>query len=241
MRFIFLTMDGNHAAALRLAADTLQRAHKVELTLGLYDATRLRSAADWAHLEEDVAQADFVFGSMLFGEEFVRPLQHALAQVACPICIITSNPTLIRLTRIGKLNLAKKDEPAEPSIFQQWAKKLRPNKGGHGEGQRQLAMLRNLGKIMKHIPGKARDLHTYIAVHQYWMHGSAENLQRMLCLLIDRYVPSFTGRLPQLDPIEYPDVALIHPDSAAPFADLESYRKWLALRDKATIRDKVTR
>ncbi|MDZ4718118.1 MAG: magnesium chelatase subunit H [Roseiflexaceae bacterium] len=233
MRFIFLTMDGNHAAALRLAADLLRRDHNVELNLGLYDATRLRSADDWARLEEEVAQADFVFGSMLFGEDFVRPLQRALAQVACPICIITSNPTLIRMTRIGKLSLAKKEEPeGQPSIFQQWSKKLRPAKSGHGEGQRQLAMLRNLGKIMKHIPGKARDLHTYIAVHQYWMHGSPENLQRMLCMLIDRYVPSFTGRLPQHDPIEYPDVALIHPDSNAPFADLESYRKWLTKKNQ---------
>ncbi len=234
MRFIFLTMDGNHAAALRTAASLLQRDFGVTLSLGLYDSTRLRSEADWAQLANDVASADFVFGSMLFGEEFVRPLQRALANASCPICIITSNPTLIRLTMIGKLSLAKREEHSEPGLLQQWAKKLRPNKGGHGEGQRQLAMLRNIGKLMKHIPGRSRDLHTYIVVHQYWLHGSAENLRRMLCMLIERYLPGYHGRLPQQDPIEYPDVALIHPDANAPFATITEYEKWRSSRDKGT-------
>jgi magnesium chelatase subunit H len=227
MRFIFLTMDGNHAAALRAAAGMLQRDHGITLGLSFYDATTLRGEADWARLTADAAGADFIYGSMLFGEEYVRPLQRALANVTCPICVITSNPTLIRMTQLGKLSLQKREDERSPGLLQQWARKFRP-KGGHGEGQRQLAMLRNLGKIMKHIPGKARDLHTYIAVHQYWMHGSPENLRRMLALLIERYVPGYKGRLPIEDPIEYPEVALLHPDAPAPFGDLAAYQKWLA-------------
>ncbi|GAB4111626.1 MAG: magnesium chelatase subunit H [Roseiflexaceae bacterium] len=226
MRLIFLTMDGNHAAALRSAAAQIQREYQVELRLGLYDTTRLRSAEDWSRLAEDVAQADLVFGSMLFGEEFVRPLERVLAKASCPIAVITSNPTLIRMTKLGKLSLAKREQQGEPNIFQQWAKKLRPNKSGHGEGQRQLAMLRNIGKLLKHIPGMARDLHSYIVVHQYWLHGSVENLRRMLCMLISRYIPSCKVKLPFQDPIEYPDVALLHPDASEPFADLDSYRAW---------------
>lgn len=87
-------------------------------------------------------------------------------------------------------------------------------------------MLRNIGKVMSHIPGKARDLHTYIAAHDYWMHGSPENLKRFLCLLIDRYVPSCTVKLPQQEVIQFPNAALYHPDAEAPFADLAAYRKW---------------
>jgi magnesium chelatase subunit H len=227
MRFIFLTMDGNHAAAVREAAGLLCRDHNVALELAFYDSTRLRTAEDWARLEADVAAADFVFGAMLFGEDYVRPLERILGAATCPVSVITSNPSLIRLTRLGKLSLAQRDDDGASGLLQQFARRFRPKVGqGQGEGKRQLAMLRNVGKVMKHIPGKARDLHTYIAIHQYWLHCSAENLRRMLCLLIERYVPGYKGKLPIIDPIEYPDVALLHPDAPAPFGSLDEYEKW---------------
>ena len=233
MRFLFLTMDGNHNAALREAASRISHEHGVDLAISLYDATSLRDEADYARLTADAAAADFIFGSMLFGEEYVRPVQRALAAATSPLCVITSNPTLIRMTRLGGLSLAKKEEDPNPPPWKQWAQKFRGgSKGGHGEGQRQLAMLRNIGKIMAHIPGKARDLSTYIVVHQYWLHGSAENLRRMLLMLIERYVPGFQGKFPTQPPIEYPEVALIHPDADAPFATLAEYEQWLAGRDK---------
>lgn len=225
MRFIFLTIDGNHGAALREAAELLRRDQGIDLALSTYDATSLRSEADWQRLERDVARADFIFGARLFGEEFVRPLERVLTAAKCPVCIITSNPTLIHQTRIGKFVLGRPDGDAEPGLLQQWIRKLRP-KGGSGEAQRQLAILRNLSKVLKLIPGKARDIYTYVVAHQFWLNNSPENLRRMLCLLIDRYVPSHKGKLPVLDPLTYPDVALFHPDAAEPFAELDAYLKW---------------
>jgi magnesium chelatase subunit H len=229
MRFIFLTLDGTHAAALREGAAKLHSSHGVELSLGIYTVPALRSDDDWQRLTEDAARADFIFGAMLFGEELVRPMQRLLQATTCPVCVITSNPALIRQTRLGRFVLEPRPDEQAPGLLTQMARKFRP-KGGSGEGQRQLAMLRNLGKIMKHIPGKARDLHSYIAVHEYWMNASSENMQRMLCLLIDRYVPQWAGKLPQQDAISYPDAAIYHPDAPAPFPDLASYQQW---RDKA--------
>ena len=225
MRFIFLTMDGNHAGALREAAQLLQRDQGITLSLGLYDATTLRDAGDWARLNADIARADFIFGSMLFGEDYIRPLEPALDAAACPICVITANPSLIYKTRLGKFTLKPHDE-ASTNPLMAWAQKLRPKKGhGHSEGKRQLAMVRGLSSLMAHIPGKARDLHTYIAAHQYWLHASPENLRRLLCLLIARYVPG-NERLKFDPPIEYPNVALFHPQAAAPFAELAEFRSW---------------
>jgi magnesium chelatase subunit H len=229
MRFLFLTMDGNHGAALREAARLLYHDQGIDLQLALYNATTLRRADDWQRLAEDVRQTDFVFGSMLFGEELVRPLQPILGEAASPVCVITSNPALIRCTHLGKFVLKQKAKEEAPGLFKQWLNKFRP-KGGHGEGKRQLAMLRNLGKIMKHIPGKAQDLHSYIAVHDYWMHSSPENLRRMICLLIERYVPAYKTRLPIQEPIHYPDAAIYHPDAPAPFADMARYRQWRSER-----------
>ncbi len=225
MRFIFLTMDGNHSAALREAASRLYRDHGIDLQLGIYTAPSLIDNETFQRLAEDVSRADFVFGSMLFGEELVRPLQNILAQTPTPVCVITSNPALIRCTHIGKFVLKQKAKDESPGLIKRWMKKFRP-KGGAGEGKRQLAMLRNVGKILKVIPGKARDLHTYIAVHDYWLNGSPENIRRMLCLLIDRYVPHFADSLPFEPPIHYPDTALYHPDAPEPFPDMVSYQQW---------------
>jgi len=221
MRFIFITLDGNHGAALRLAADMLKR-EGVQFELALYNATTLHDPAELARLEADIARADLVWGAMLFGEEYVRPLEPILAAAACPVCVITSNPTLIRCTRIGKFALRRNQEPG---LLARWARKFRP-RGGEGEGRRQLAMLRNLGSIMQHIPGKARDLHSYIAVHDYWLNPSPLNLRHMLALLIERYVPGWKGKLAQHPPLRYPDTAIYHPDAPEPLADFVRYAEW---------------
>ena len=226
MRFLFLTMDGNHGAALNEAANRLRREHKLDLQLLLFNATTLRNDQEWQQLAQEMKRADFVFGSMLFGEELVRPLQQMLSESEAPTAIITSNPTLIRCTRLGKFVLKQKEEAdEEPGLLKRWMNKFRPQKG-HGETKRQLALLRNVGKIMKYIPGKARDLHTYIAIHDYWMHSSPENLYRMICLLIDRYIPGYHGRLTVDDPIFYPDAAIYHPDAPAPFTSVADYQAW---------------
>jgi len=86
MRFLFLTMDGNHGAALREATRSLQFDYGIDVQLTLYNATSLRDDEAWQRLAADVARADFVFGSMLFGEELVRPLQRIRSESHVPIC-----------------------------------------------------------------------------------------------------------------------------------------------------------
>ena len=241
MRLIFLTVDGNHTAALRTAAERLRREHGVGITLCMYDASSLRSEADWQRLAADVAAADFIFGARLFGEELIRPLERLLKHAAAPVCIITSNPALIQCSHLGLFDLRKGDTEQEPGVIQQWIKKLRPQ-GGSGEAKRQLAVLRNLTKVLKLIPGKARDIYTYAVAHQYWLNCAPENLYRMLCLIIERYVPGHTGKLPMLDPISYPELALWHPAAAEPFATQAEYDAWRSKSDKVTRRqaDKVS-
>ncbi len=232
MRFVFLTIDGNHAAALRLAADRIRRDHGVAITVAFHDAASLRDAVGWQRLEKDLAGAAFVFGARLFGEEYVRPLERMLLAAACPVLVITSNPALIRCTRIGKFTMHARDESEKPGIIQQWIKKLRPQ-GGAGEARRQLAVLRNLSKVLKLIPGKARDIYAFAAAHQYWLNPSPENLYRMICLLADYYVPGMHGKLPQADPLSYPEQAIFHPDAPEPFERLADYEKWRRGRKSA--------
>lgn len=228
MRFLFLTMEATNNGALNAAARSLNQEHDIGLDIRIVTIGLNNGPEVWQQLEDMIGHVDFVFGSMLFSEEIVRPLEALLQKANCPVCMITSNPVLVSQTRLGRfrLNSSKEnDSGKEPSVFRQWVKKLKP-KGSHGESQRQLALVRNVSKIMKHIPGRARDIHTFIAAHQFWLNGSEENMKRFLSLLVERYVPGNKGRLPQKDPLFYPETALCHPDAPEPFHSPADYLQW---------------
>ncbi len=222
MRIVVLTTQDNYTVGLRAAAAAIQRDHGVPVAITVHTGADLADPARLAEVEREVASADFVLGAMLFGEAYVRPLAPILARAPCPVAVIMSNPTLARLTRMGKFTLGDQGgEGGHDGIMQA----LKP-KHGHGEVSRQLNMVKALTKVLKFLPGRFRDLHSFISLHQYWVNNSPENLQRMLCLIGERYVPELRGRLPVRDPDLYPDVALWHPDAPGPFADLKSYEKW---------------
>jgi len=198
MHFVFLTMEATNNSALKSAAEQLNRTFDTGIEISLFNLGLQHDSCQWEKLEKTFRSADFIFGSMLFSEDIVRPLENLLDQAACPVCIITSNPALLNRTRLGKFSMHKPEK--EQGIFRQWAAKLKP-KHSHGESQRQLALARNIGKIMKYIPGRARDIHTFIAAHQFWLNGSEENMERFLSLIAERYVPGWKGQLPQKDPV----------------------------------------
>ena len=232
MRFLFLTMEATNNCALKAAAASLRKDFAIDLEVSIINIGLHNKQETWLELEKGIASADFIFGSMLFSEEIVRPLEELLDTADCPVCMITSNPALISKTKIGRFSLKKlQREEEEKNIFMQWAKKLRPAKQ-HGETQRQLALVRNVSKLMKHIPGKARDIHTFIAAHQFWLNGSEENMRRFLSLLIDRYIPGEKGKLPQEDPLFYPDTAICHPDAPEPLYTVKAYQEWKSRRKK---------
>ncbi len=227
MRFLFLTMEATNNSVLKQAAVVLNSKYDCELEVIVYNLGLNRGRESWQKLRKDIAAADFIFGSMLFSEDIVRPLETLLSEAECPVCIITSNPALIHQTRIGKFSLQKhSEEKRQPGLFGELASRLKP-KNNQGEKERQLSLVRNISRLMKHIPGKARDIHTFIASHQFWLNGSDENMQRFLSMLITRYVPSFSSKLPQKDPVFYPDAALCHPEAPEPFRSSIHFRQWL--------------
>jgi magnesium chelatase subunit H len=238
MRFVFLTIDATHTLALREAVAFIRQRHDIDLTFRHVQAPDLNTPDAWSTLARDIGAADFVFGSMLFGEEYVRPLAELLASATCPVCIIMSNPALIQCTRLGKFSLQPRSEDQQPGMLKKLMQSLRP-RHGQGEGQRQLALVRGISGMLKYIPGKAQDLHSYISIHQFWTHSSPENLYRMLCMLIGRYIPTHKGKLPVHDPLIYPDTALVHPEAPEPFVRLSNYQKWQRSRKRTNGRGTV--
>ncbi|RRR67292.1 MAG: magnesium chelatase subunit H [Candidatus Viridilinea halotolerans] len=229
MRVVFLSTQDNYTVGLRAAAAAINREYQLDLQVAVYMAADLGDPVRRARIEADVVAADVVVGAMLFGEAYVRPLEAIFARATCPMAIIMSNPALAKFTRLGKFTLSGNEDAQDGHRGMMNA--LRP-KHGHGEASRQLALVKNLTRILKYLPGRMRDLHTFIVLHQFWVHNSPDNLRRMLCLLVERYVPGMKGRLPVEEPFLYPDLAIWHPDAPAPFADLKSYEKWQRKRRK---------
>ncbi len=176
------------------------------------------AAAEWGERPERllaakaaVAEADIVVANLLFLEEHVQAILPDL-QARRPHCDamvgIVADRSVIQLTKMGDLDLSK---PA--SGIMGFLKKLKGSKPNSESGERQMAILRRLPKILRWIPGKAQDLRAWFLTMQYWLGGSDDNVEAMVRFLISRYASDKAlrkGKAPL--PVEYPDVGLYHPD-----------------------------
>ncbi len=212
-RVVIVTLDNHAAGPARRALDTLAKDYP-----GL--SISIHAAAEWGETPgafqaaaEAVETADIVVANLLFLEEHVaRILPYLKARRdSCDAMIgIVADPEIVRLTRMGTLDMTA---PATGPM--KVLKKLRgSSKPSSNSGEKNMALLRRLPKILKYIPGKAQDLRAWFMVMQYWLGGSDDNVTAMIRFLLNRYAQD-TGwnNAPQAkDPIDYPDIGLYHPD-----------------------------
>ncbi len=214
IRVVIVTLDSHLAGAVDRAARTL-RAELPELTLTSH------AAADWAgddkslaRCKDDIGKADIILTTMLFMEEHIKPVLPSLqarreqcdALVAC-----VSASEVVRLTRMGGFSMDSRQGGALAFL-----KKLRgTNKHNGSTGAKQMAMLRQIPKILRLVPGTAQDVRAYFLTLQYWLAGSDENVANMVRLLITRYADgprrALRGTIKAKPPAEYPDVGVYHP------------------------------
>lgn len=211
--FVVLTLD-QHAAgpASRVLPRLLADFPGLQISI--------HAAAEWAEdpaslarAKADIDSADIVVANLLFIEEHVQAclpeLQAARARCDAFIGVI-ADPQIVKLTRMGDLDMAK---PA--SGVAKVMKKLRGggSNGKPASGERQMALLRRLPKILRYIPGKAQDLRAWFLSMQYWLGGSDDNIEAMVRFLMARYAarPEWRG-IKAAAPVDYPDVGLYHPD-----------------------------
>jgi magnesium chelatase subunit H len=216
VRVVIVTLDSHLASACARAEARLRRDWP-GLTLTLH------AAAEWGETPDalnrcraDIASADILIATMLFMEEQIDPVIDALKarRETCDAMVCAmSAPEVAKLTRMGRF---KPGEGGGGALS--FLKKLKP-KSGPGQdasaGQRQMAMLRRLPKILRFIPGPAQDVRAYFLALQYWLAGSDENMVNMVRMLVDRYASgpraALKGQIRAADPIEYPEVGVYHP------------------------------
>ncbi|MEM7710216.1 MAG: cobaltochelatase subunit CobN, partial [Pseudomonadota bacterium] len=176
----------------------------------------VHAAAEWAETPEAadvaraaVARADIVVCGLLFIDEHIQAIRPALEarRDACDAMVgMVSDPAIVKLTRMGDLDMAKPSSAAVTLL-----KKLRGSKSPSGSsGEKQMRMLRRLPKLLRYVPGKAQDLRAWFLCMQYWLGGSDDNFEGLLRHLIGRYSPDFETKAAA--PVAYPEVGLYHPD-----------------------------
>ena len=210
-RFVVVTLDAHAAGpAARIAPRLAQDFPGIEVSV--------HAAAEWAEnpaalaaAKAAVNSADFVVANLLFIEEHIRailPELQAARERADAFVGVIADPQVVKLTKMGDLDMSL---PASGAMAM--LKKLRGTKApSGGSGEKQMAMLRRLPKILKFIPGKAQDMRAWFLSMQYWLGGSDDNLEAMIRFLVSRYSGNRTWQaVKAAAPIDYPDVGLYHP------------------------------
>jgi magnesium chelatase subunit H len=219
LNLAIITMDSHLAGAVALAEANLRKQFP-GLKVELHSADQF--AADKAALadcHQAIAKADIVIATMLFLEDHTRLVAPQLAarRESCDamICVLSA-AEVVKQTRFGRLDMAN-----EPGGAMGLLKKLKGKREGKAKisaGESQMRLLRNLPKILRFIPGTAQDLRIYFLALQYWLAGSAPNMESLMAMMITRYAGGARaglrgGKAPP-PPIEYPDTGLYHPRAA---------------------------
>ena len=120
---------------------------------------------------------------------------------------LVSAKEIVNLTKIGSLDMS------QPSTgIMGFLKRLRGNKNKVTGGEKDMAMLRQIPRILRFIPGKAQDLRAYFLSMQYWLAGSDINMEQLVHYLMERYGSlENIGKVEIKPPLEYPETGLYHP------------------------------
>ncbi|MGB3408784.1 MAG: cobaltochelatase subunit CobN [Jannaschia sp.] len=209
-RVAIVTLDPLAAGPIARVAPAIQAEYPdVEISV--------HASGEWAETpgtleaaKAAVAEADIIVCGLLFIDEHVQAILPSLLarRDHCDAVVgMVSDPSIVKLTRMGDLDMAK-----PTSTAMQLLKSLRGAKSPSGSsGEKQMKMLRRLPKILRFVPGKAQDLRAWFLSMQYWLGGSDENFEGLLRHLLGRYAPGI--EMQAMAPVEYPEVGLYHPDT----------------------------
>ncbi len=209
MRVVVVTMDSHLGGAMARAAQSLRyEIPGLELTMHAADEWSGDPAA-LAACHRDIGQANIVLATMLFLDEHIRAVLPALNarrdRCDAMLCCLSAGE-VVRLTRAGRFDMSKEAGGALAML-----KRLRGKSAGGSSARGQLTMLRRLPKLLRFIPGTARDVRSYFLTLQYWLAGSEENLANMIRMLVGRYASPTDYKAAPAAPVIYPDVGLYHP------------------------------
>jgi magnesium chelatase subunit H len=220
MRLTLLTLDAHRVPAFRAARERLC-AEVPGLELELHVAAEWSDTGRLDAARRAVAESDIVIATQLFVDDHIRailPTLEARREAASAMICVMSSPDVMRCTRMGKFSMGGAGGPKSSWSPAMILRRLSGrSKTAKLSGEDQMRQLRRIPQLLRFIPGTAQDVRAYYLVLQYWLSGSADNLEAMLRYVLRRYAPSgaasLAGSAEVPAPREYPETGLYHPDA----------------------------
>jgi magnesium chelatase subunit H len=233
VKVVYVVLEPQYQSALSAAVRSINETNQhLAIEISGYLLEELRSTENFEAFKQDVAAANIFIASLIFIEELAEKVVAAVEPVRDRLdvsVVFPSMPQVMRLNKMGSFSLAQIGQ--SKSVISGFMKK-RKEKSGAGFQDAMLKLLRTLPTVLKYLPmDKAQDARHFMLSFQYWLGGSADNLENFLLMLSDKYVCKDETLRAAIakdyqDPVTYPDMGIWHPLSPQMFEDLKEYLNW---------------
>ncbi|MGB0564803.1 MAG: cobaltochelatase subunit CobN, partial [Spirulinaceae cyanobacterium] len=243
LKVVYVVLEPQYQSTLTAAAQAINRSSgNVAVDLSGYLIEELRNPENYEQFKEDVAEANIFIASLIFIEDLADKVVAAVKPHRDRLdvsVVFPSMPQVMRLNKMGKFSMENLGQ--SKSAIAQFMRN-RKKKSGSSFEDSMLKLLRTLPKVLKYMPmDRAQDARNFMLSFQYWLGGSADNLENFLLMLADKYVfPNAEANgATYAEPVVYPDTGIWHPLAPKMFEDVDEYWAWFNQRDDITeaIRD----
>jgi len=235
IKVVYVVLEPQYQSALSAAVRHINDTHPdLAFDIRGYLIEELRDLDNYADFETAVAEANLFVASLIFiedlAEKVVAAVQPHRDRLDAAV-IFPSMPQVMRLNKLGSFSMAQLGQ--SKSAIAQFMRK-RKEKQGSSFQDGMLKLLQTLPKVLKYLPiDKAQDARNFMLSFQYWLGGSADNLENFLLMLADKYVLHADGDRDAgtyAEPVVYPDMGIWHPLAPQMFEELKDYLQWYQQR-----------
>ena len=233
LKVVYVVLEPQYQSALSAAVTSInQNQPDLAIEISGYLIEELRDPENYEDFKRDIAKANIFLASLIFIEDLADKVVEAVTPHRDRLdaaVVFPSMPKVMRLNKLGSFSMAQLGQ--SKSAIAQFMRK-RKEKSGSSFQDGMLKMVQTLPKILKYMPmDKAQDARNFMLSFQYWLGGSADNLENFLLMLADKYAlkeqRQQKGTSVQFkEPVVYPDMGIWHPLAPKMFEDIQEYLDW---------------
>ena len=231
LKVVYVVLEPQYQSTLTEAARKINQNNPyLAIELSGYLIEELRNEENYHSFQQDVAQANIFIASLIFIEDLAQKVVAAVTphrERLDAAIVFPSMPEVMRLNKMGSFSMAQLGQ--SKSAIAQFMRKRKENSGSSFQDA-MLKLLRTLPKVLKYLPvEKAQDARNFMLSFQYWLGGSADNLENFLLMLADKYVyqdKNIAEGVIYKEPTVYPDMGVWHPLAPEMFEDVKEYLNW---------------
>ncbi|MFB2938994.1 magnesium chelatase subunit H [Aerosakkonemataceae cyanobacterium BLCC-F154] len=228
LKVVYVVLEPQYQSTLSAAVNSINKNNPdLAIEISGYLIEELRDRENYEDFQRDIADANVFIASLIFIEDLAEKVVAAVEPHRDNLdvaVVFPSMPQVMRLNKMGSFSMAQLGQ--SKSAIAQFMRK-RKEKSGSGFQDGMLKLLQTLPKVLKYLPmDKAQDARNFMLSFQYWLGGSAENLENFLLMLADKYVYKGDQKLKFQDPVTYPDMGIWHPMAPTMFEDVKEYFNW---------------